>query len=686
MTTTKYKHWSLEIDDDNIAWLHFDKADSSTNSLGREVVEELGEALDVLESERPRGLVILSDKANGFIAGADIHEFTVIENVEQAKELIHRGQGVINRIARSRFPTVTLIHGFCLGGGLELALGCDYRIADDDASTKLGLPEVRLGIHPGFGGAARLPQLIGAPAAMDLMLSGRAISARAAKRMGLIDFAVPARHLQTAARSLIQKPPKKARASGWKAATNHALVRPLLAKMFRKQVAKKASPKHYPAPYALIDLWEKHGGDVSAMLHGEELSVAKLVVGETAQNLIRVFLLQENLKSLGDKKLFVPKRVHVIGGGVMGGDIAAWCALRGMQVTVQDRQEATLAKVIERAAKLYKNKLKQPRLVQQVLDRLTPDIDGLGVAQADVVIEAIFEDVAAKQALYREVEPKMKAGALLATNTSSIPLDSLSDCLSDPSRLVGIHFFNPVSMMQLVEIVTAENTDPEVAARAAAFTRHIDRLPLPVTSTPGFLVNRVLMPYLLEAVVMESEGINAETIDKVALDFGMPMGPIALADTVGLDICLAVAETLSQTLYKDREVEVPAKLQAMVKSGKLGKKSGQGFYRYPSGKKGKAEMPKATTEEHKSAEIQDRLMLRMINEARACLRESVVSDEKLLDAGIIFGTGFAPFRGGPMHYVEAQGAGALMKKMRDLHESYGERFNPDASWQSIDEA
>ena len=448
--TTKYKHWRLETDADNIAWLHLDKADAGANSLGREVVDELDNILDELETERPTGLVILSDKSSGFIAGADINEFTKIENMDQARKLIRRGQSVINRIERQRFPTVALIHGFCLGGGLELALGCDYRIADNDVSTKFGLPEVRLGIHPGFGGAARLPQLIGAPAAMDLMLSGRVISARAAKKLGIIHHAIPARHLRTAASSMILKPPRKTKLVWWKRATNSALVRPLLAKFLRKQVAKKASPEHYPAPYALIDLWAKHGGNKQAMLNGEEISVARLVLGSTAKNLIRVFFLQEDLKSQGDKKLFTPKRVHVIGGGVMGGDIAAWCALRGMNVTLQDRKEATLAKVIQRAAKLYKKKLKRPLLVQQALDRLIPDINGHGIAQADVIIEAIFEDVEAKQTLYRQIEPQMKPDAILATNTSSIPLEVLSECLADPSRLVGIHFFNPVAMMQLV--------------------------------------------------------------------------------------------------------------------------------------------------------------------------------------------------------------------------------------------
>jgi 3-hydroxyacyl-CoA dehydrogenase/enoyl-CoA hydratase/3-hydroxybutyryl-CoA epimerase len=674
--TTKLKHWRLETDADNIAWLHFDKADAGANSLGREVIDELDNILDDLETGRPTGLVILSDKSSGFIAGADINEFTTIENMDQARELIRRGQSVVNRIESQRFPTVALIHGFCLGGGLELALGCDYRIADNDVSTKFGLPEVRLGIHPGFGGVARLPQLIGAPAAMDLMLSGRVISARAAKKLGIIHHAIPARHLRTAASSMILKSPRKNKLVWWKRVTNNALIRPLLAKYLRKQVAKKASPNHYPAPYALIDLWAKHGGNKQAMLNGEEISVARLVLGSTAQNLIRVFFLQEDLKSQGDKKLFMPKRIHVIGGGVMGGDIAAWCALRGMKVTIQDRKEATLAKVIQRAAKLYKKKLKHPLFVQQALDRLIPDINGLGVSKADVVIEAIYEDIEAKQTLYRQIEPQMKTDAILATNTSSIPLEVLSECLTDPSRLIGIHFFNPVAMMQLVEIVSAPNTNPEVAARAAAFTRHIDRLPLPVTSSPGFLVNRVLMPYLLEAVVLESEGISSKVIDQAALDFGMPMGPIALADTVGLDICLSVAEILSSKL----NVEVPERLREMVKAGDLGKKSGKGFYQYKNGKPEKSTSDSSETKPSDVTNVKNRLMLRMLNEAQACLREGVISSSDLLDAGVIFGTGFAPFRGGPMHYIDNKGTDSLLDKMRYLHESYGERFHPDENW------
>jgi 3-hydroxyacyl-CoA dehydrogenase/enoyl-CoA hydratase/3-hydroxybutyryl-CoA epimerase len=562
-----------------------------------------------------------------------------------------------------------------MGGGLELALACRYRIADDDARTRLGLPEIRIGIFPAFGGATRLPPLIGAPAAMDMMLTGRGLSARAAKKIGLVDYAVPKRHLHQGAVNLINSQPAPQRLKGWKRYTNHALLRPLLANKMRSTVAKKAPKNHYPAPYALIDLWAKHANDKYQMLDGEQSQVSRLIVGKTSQNLIRVFFLQEQLKSAGDKSLFKPKHVHVIGAGVMGGDIAAWCASQGMQVTVQDRQEAALARVIKSASKLFKKTLKAPVLIQAALDRITPDMDGLGLKHADVVIEAIFENLEAKQTLFKSIEPQLKPGALLATNTSSIPIETLSEALAEPSRLVGIHFFNPVSKMQLVEIVSGSTTGAEATAHAAAFTRHINRLPLPVKSSPGFLVNRVLMPYLVEAVVLESEGIAPQVIDQAALDFGMPMGPIELADTVGLDICLSVAEILSEQL----NLEVPHRLKSLVEAGRLGIKSGRGFYQY---KNGKPLHHKPGKSDYRPEDIQDRLMLRMLNEVVACQREGIVGDADLIDAGIIFGTGFAPFRGGPLHYLQSRGVNSLYNQLLELEKKHGERFTPDAGWQS----
>ncbi|MEE9551979.1 MAG: 3-hydroxyacyl-CoA dehydrogenase NAD-binding domain-containing protein, partial [Gammaproteobacteria bacterium] len=543
----------------------------------------------------------------------------------------------------------------------------------DDPKTRIGLPEILLGIHPGWGGTMRLVRLIGAPAAMDLMLSGRTVSARAAKKLGIVDQIAPQRHLDNASLALIQKLPPKHRPGSLKTLANHKLIRPQLAKYLRKQVRKRASPDHYPAPYALIDLWEKHGGDEQAMLKEEAASVAKLVVSDTARNLIQVFKLRERLKSFGRVSEFIPGRVHVIGAGIMGGDIAAWCVFKGLTVTLQDREPEFIAPAIKRANKLFQKRLRSPRLVQAAMDRLIPDHHGDGVKQADVVIEAIIENKEAKQALFKDLEPQLKPDAILATNTSSIPLDELCQSLQQPERLVGIHFFNPVAQMQLVEIVKGDKSSPENIDKATAFCRVIDRLPLPVLSAPGFLVNRILMPYLMESVILLEEGVPASTIDKAATDFGMPMGPIQLADTVGLDICLSVAEILGKALG----MYVPKQLREIVKSSNLGVKSGQGFYKY---KKGKPVKDKHNSSQQVRDDATDRMVFQMLNEAMICLREGVVEDADLLDAGMIFGTGFAPFRGGPMHYMEQRGKQEIKKQLLAFKKQHGKRFTPDESW------
>jgi len=674
----KYKNWHLETDEDEIVWLHFDKANSGTNVFSSDVFEELFVILDHLAELNAKGLIILSDKENGFIAGANIEEFTQLESKEEALELIRVGQSAFDKLEALPFPTLSLINGFCLGGGMEMSLACDYRIALDDPKTRLGLPEVLLGIHPGWGGTMRMPRLIGAPAAMDLMLSGRTVNARAAKKMGIVDKITAQRHLKRAAKMLILRRPKKGQPGRLVSLANSAVARPLLAKYLRKQVAKRAPEAHYPAPYALIDLWEKYGGDECSMLLEEAVSVAGLMTEGTAQNLVRVFLLQERLKSLGKGVDFQPQHIHVIGAGIMGGDIAAWCAFKGMTVTLQDREPKFIAPAIKRAHALFKKRLKVPYLVQAAKDRLIPDHKGLGVKNADVVIEAIIENKEAKQALFSQIEPLLKPETILATNTSSIPLDELSETLKQPDRLVGIHFFNPVAKMQLVEIVEGNNTSQENKNKAAKFCRCIDRLPLPVKSSPGFLVNRILMPYLMEAVNLLEEGVPGQVIDKAATDFGMPMGPIFLADTVGLDICLSVAEILGAALG----LNVPEALRKKVEAGELGVKSGQGFYQYQNGKQVKTKI--ATDGSSQQAEdIADRLVLQMLNESIACLREAVIEDKDLLDVGMIFGTGFAPFLGGPMHYMEQRGRQDIIDRLKELEGKYGNQFAADAGWKTV---
>ncbi len=670
-------HFTWDIDTHQIAWLAFDKADSNTNVLTEEVLEAFDQALVSIAQDHPRGLVIYSNKENGFIAGADVKGFAQASSEAAAQKHILRVHEIFHRLESLAFPSVAMIHGFCLGGGLELALACTYRVARNDESTRLAFPEVRLGIFPGYGGTVRSLRVVGDLRALNLMLSGRSISGRSAKRVGLVDQTAPQRQLRNVARQLLIQAPAPRRAGLLRRLPGFAPLRPLLAQVMKRQVRKSADPAHYPAPYALLRHWMLHAGNSRDLFKSEASEVGRLICADNAQQLIRVFLLQDRLKALGDKSLFAPKHVHVIGGGTMGGDIAAWCALRGMRVTLQDRAPEMLGKAVARAHKLFRRKLKDRYRIQRAMDRLMPDHEGAGVPRADVIIEAIFEDLEAKQALYAQIEPRMKPGAILATNTSSIPLDELGANLGRPNRLIGLHFFNPVAKMPLLEVVKATETDPTVIERALSFARHIDKLPLPVSSSPGFLVNRVLMPYLLEAVQMLDEGIEAPLIDLAAMRFGMPVGPIELADTVGLDVCLSVARKLSETLGN----EVPGRLLEMIDAGQLGRKTGLGFYPWKQGKPRKPALREK--QQHLLDELAERMILRLVNESVACLREGVVEDADLLDAGVIFGTGFAPFRGGPMNYVHTQGKKKCESRLHRLESHYGAHFHADDGWGSM---
>jgi 3-hydroxyacyl-CoA dehydrogenase/enoyl-CoA hydratase/3-hydroxybutyryl-CoA epimerase len=689
------KHWKLAVDAEGLAWLYFDRAGSATNTFSSEALRELGQVSDYLQANgapvstgvttatpiaaysgaaKVRGLAILSAKDNGFAAGADIDEFTTLKDADEAIAFTVLGNEVFDKIARLPFPTVAMIHGFCMGGGLELALACRYRVADDGAKTRMALPEVMLGIVPGWGGAKRLPKLIGAAPALDLMLTGRGVDARRAKKLGLVDAVTPRRHFENAVRQILTKPPQL-QAPGFAASiTDWPGIRSIVAKMSAKQVAQRVRRDQYPAPYAIIDLWKDFGGDVRNVPREHPASTASLFFHPTTRNLIRIFKLQERLKAFGKGEGEI-KHLHVIGAGAMGGDIAAWSALKGITVTLQDLSPERVAPAIERAAKLYKKRLKQPHLVQAAMDRLIPDIAGNGIGKADLVIEAIVENAEVKRKLFASLEPKMKQGAILASNTSSIPLQELSGVLAHPERLVGLHFFNPVAQMMLVEIVEGPQTSAEVMQAGQAFARQIDKLPLPCKSAPGFLVNRVLSPYLLEAMLMLDEGIPAETIDAAAKDFGMPMGPLELADMVGLDIGWAVGQELARP-----GSPVPKLLQQNIEAKNFGKKTGKGFYTWVKGKPQKSGAVAAGVE---LKPLADRMVLPALNEAVACVREGIVADADLCDAGVIFGTGFAPHRGGPISTIHARGKQEWLRLMEELKAKHGARFEPDAGWETI---
>jgi 3-hydroxyacyl-CoA dehydrogenase / enoyl-CoA hydratase / 3-hydroxybutyryl-CoA epimerase len=672
-----YLNFKLTRDADGIAWLLFDRAGSSANTLSADLIEELDSVLAALEDQRPAGLVIRSAKKSGFIAGADVNEFRGATDPQPVETAIGQAHAVIDRLEGLKFPTVAVIHGFCLGGGLEVALACQSRIAIEGA--RFGFPEVMLGLHPGLGGPARFTALVSPMQAMTLMLTGKTIDARKAKSLGLVDGVAEERHVRNAVRDAVFGRLKRARPGPLNAVLNFTPVRGFLANRMRREVAKSASPEHYPAPYGLIDLWEKHGGDKSAMLAAEKSSFARLMVTPTAQNLIRVFFLREQMKNLagGGNKI---GHVHVIGAGAMGGDIAAWCANQGLRVTLSDMKPEPIAGAMKRAADLFGKIMRKRTDIRDALDRLVPDLDGEGVRNADLIIEAVPEKLELKHKVYAALEPRMKAGAILATNTSSIPLQDLRTTLKSPGRLLGLHFFNPVSRLQLVEVVSHDGNDPEILKQALAFVGAIDRLPLPVRSSPGFVVNRALTPYMLEAMVMLDEKIDKLTIDAAAERFGMPMGPIELADQVGLDICLAVGDML-RSKFGDLLPPMPAWLREKVAKGDLGRKTGKGFYVWKDGKADKAPGSPATAQP--TEEMIDRLMLPMSNVCVAALREGIVDNADEVDGAMIFGTGYAPFRGGPLNYARTRGPQNVASSLRVLAQKFGGRFTPDAGWDNF---
>jgi 3-hydroxyacyl-CoA dehydrogenase/enoyl-CoA hydratase/3-hydroxybutyryl-CoA epimerase len=644
--------WRLSVDYEGIAWALMDREGERVNSMGRRFTEELGEIVKWAETAaihgEIKGLVLMSAKPTGFLVGADIREFSRFATEAQVKEVVKESLQLFDSIEKLPIPVVAAIHGFCLGGGLELALACHYRIADREESTRLGFPEVKLGIFPGLNGTVRSIQLAGPMDAMTAMLTGRMLRPTAAKAMGLIDQVVPTHHnLRWAARKAVLQKRRSKGIPWWKQMMLKQPVRSLLAKQMRAKTAEKVREDHYPAPYRLIDLFEQYGDDPARMRVAETEIFAPLMASDASRNLRRVFMLSEMLKDEAPKNGFKPKFVHVVGAGTMGGDIAAWCVVCGMQASLQDLDEGQLKKALARAKGLFKRQLRGKAAIDAAVARLIADPKGKYIKHADVVIEAIVEKLEVKQKLFEDLEAQMKPGAVLATNTSSLSLEDIAKPLKDPGRLVGIHFFNPVAQLPLVEVIRGRDTREEEVRKATSFVTAIKKLPLIVKSCPGFLVNRVLTPYMMEAVRRYAEGTPRDKIDQAALKFGMPMGPLELMDLVGLDIANKVGAELGSGTPQDNP------LSRLVSAGKLGKKTGEGFYVWENGK------PKRGETKYDDAEL-DRLgrelIKPMLDECERALADGIVANADHVDAGVIFGTGFAPFRGGPLHYRRAQEA------------------------------
>ena len=640
------KDWKLSTDGEGIVWAVLDREGESANSLGRRPLEELMAIVEHVEGKAREkaiaGLVLLSGKEKGYIVGADIREFEQLDTEQKVVDGIRPVNAMLDRLERMPVPVVAAVHGVCVGGGLELILACHYRIATRDEATRVGFPEVKLGIFPGFNGTARSIRQAGPIAAMQAMLTASMIRATAARGMGLIDELVnsPLQLRWAARKAVLQK--RRSKTAGM---TQNVMAmwpaRGILANRMRAETSKKVREDHYPAPFRLIDLFEKHGGSLETLKREETAAFAPLMVSDTSRNLRRVFALSEKLKAQAPKDLgWKPVRVHVIGAGTMGADIAGFCVASGMEVTLQDLNAEAIQKGIAAQGKLLARRFKTKAQRDAAKTRLIADKDGSGIARADVIIEAIVEKLEVKQALFKSLESKLKPGAVLASNTSSIMIEEIARPLADPGRLIGIHFFNPVAQMPLVEVIRGATSRDGEVRKGCAFVAAIDKFPLVVKSVPGFLVNRVLAPYMFGAMARLEKGESKEKIDEAARTFGMPMGPIELADSVGLDVGAHVAKVLG---FKTDG----SQLERLVAAGKLGKKSGAGFYNWKDGRAEKTEMQFDKTE---LARLGRELVAPLVDECERCRDEGVVESADLVDAGVIFGTGFAPFRGGPLHY------------------------------------
>lgn len=672
------------IRDDGICVLTFNRAGSSANVFDHATLDELREQLDFIESDSQlKGVIFISAKHSIFIAGLDLKIIGKNPSVNEVREIIGFGQNLFNRIAALKIPTVAAIHGAAVGGGYEISLACDWRIASPDRATKIGLPETKIGLLPAWGGSTRLPRLIGLSKALDIILGGKTVAAKLALKLGMIEDVVPAENLTTFAARKIQqgKPQGK---NHW--LTNNSIAAALIVKKLRPELLKKTRG-HYPAVLKAFDVVMRGiSKSVSESLALEREGIVELVQSDGCRNLLRIFFLQERAKKLSVAKIETKpiSRTAVVGAGVMGAGIAQWLSARGLPVILRDINAEQIARGMSGIAKIYRDGVKRhvfsEREARDGLDRIYPATAEVPLRHADLIVEAAVENLELKKKIFARLDVLAGDETILATNTSALPVSELASGTQKPERVLGLHFFNPVHRMQLVEIVAARQTSPEILQRAVKFAQRIGKLPVVVKDSPGFLVNRILMPYLIEAGNLFESGATIQNLDEVMLDFGMPMGPMRLIDEVGVDVSLHVAQTLAA--HFGGRMSIPAVLRKMMEGKLLGRKNGRGFYLHEKGKEACPNPETISFVKNQTAaglsreELQERMVFLMVNEAARCLEEQIVSEPADVDFAMIMGTGFAPFRGGPLRYADSLGAEKIVGGMENLIDRGAEHFKP----------
>ena len=684
--------------EDGISVISFNRTDKDANTLAEKVLRELNGVLNqISEDDTVKGVVFVSGKKDQFIAGADIDDIAGFKSAIDAEQGSKAMQEIFNKFSKLGKPTVAAIHGACLGGGLELALACSWRVATSDEKTKLGLPEIQLGFIPGAGGTQRLPRLIGIATALDMILTAKRIDGAKALKLGLVDACVPAGILLVEAKKLATKM-RPADIGPKKALTQIALEGNLIGRRVMAMKAKEAVTEKtkgfYPASYKALDV----------VFSGFEMSLEKGLAleakyfGELTQtnesrSLVHLFhatnaVKKHPYKDAGRDRFpegLKVSSVGVIGGGFMGCGITTVCADRGIRVAVSDPNKESLGRLLKSAREFIFKKVKRRRLksfqAESKIAQISPQLSPAGFNKLDIVIESVFEDLALKQKILGGLEKGCQKNWIFASNTSALPLKDIAGNSASPERVIGMHFFSPVEKMPLLEVVVAEKTAPWVVARIVELGTQMGKTIIVVKDSPGFYVNRALAFYLAEASMMIGEGVAINHLDDALTGFGWPVGPITLIDEVGLDIGMHVLKTM-EAAWPSR-FKTPTQFKPIAESGRLGRKNGKGFYLYTDGKRGAVDEEiyslikvKPSISSMTREEIIDRCVLGYINESVLCLEDKVIPTPYEGDVGSVFGVGFPPFLGGPFKYVDSQGIRDIVDRMRLLESKYGSRFAP----------